>query len=148
MRSLVLAIGSFLNNFEGYGNQDFESQLRRVDELVEQERIRSERRIAELAAKRKEIVKNQRNAVKRINLLSQLKEVQQDLDDSSNEMDQSAPRSSSTVPSGNVETVSNVEINVKVEKEGVDRDGDRASKVDRVERVEQLSTNSGVGALL
>ena len=59
-----MAIGSFLNNFEGYGNQDFESQLRRVDELVKEERIRSERRIAELAAKRKEIVKNQRNAVK------------------------------------------------------------------------------------
>ena len=46
-----MAIGSFLNNFEGYGNQDFESQLRRVDELVKEERIRSERRIAELVAK-------------------------------------------------------------------------------------------------
>ena len=31
-----MAIGSFLNNFKGYGNQDFESQLRRVDDVVEQ----------------------------------------------------------------------------------------------------------------
>ena len=137
-----MAIGSFLNNFEGYGNQDFESQLRRVDELVKEERIRSERRIAELAAKRKEIVKNQRNAVKLSNLLAQLKEVQQELDDSSNEMDQSAPCSSSTVPSSNVETVSNVDINVKVEK-GIDRDGDGVSKVVLVERVDQASTDSG-----
>ena len=75
--------------------------------------------------------------------MAQLKEVQQDLDNSSNEMDQSAPQSSSTVPSGNVETVSNVEINVKVEKEGIDRGGDRVSKVDLVERVEQASTDSG-----
>ena len=122
------------------------SQLRRVDELVKEERFRSERRIAELAAKRKEIVKNQRNAVKLSNLLAQLKEVQQDLDGSSNEMDQSAPRSSFTVPSSNVETVSNVEINVKIEKQGVDRDDDRASKeiqVGQVERVEPPSTDSG-----
>ena len=59
-----MAIGSILNNFKGYGNQDFESQLRRVDDLVEEERRQFERRIAELVAKRKEIVKNQRNAVK------------------------------------------------------------------------------------
>ena len=37
----------------------------------------------------------------------------------------------------------NVEINVKVEKEGIDRGGDRVSKVDLVERVEQASTDSG-----
>ena len=128
-----MAIGSFLNNFEGYGNQDFESQLRRVDELVKEKRIRSERRIAELAAKRKEIVKNQGNAVKLSNLLAHLKEVQQELDNRSNEMDQSATLLlgtvvCSTVPSSNVETISNVDINVKVEK-GIDRDGDGVSKV-------------------
>ena len=111
-----MAIGSILNNFKGYGNQDFESQLRRVDDLVEEERRQFERRIAELVAKRKEIVKNQRNAVKLSNLLAQVKEVQQDLDGSSDEMDESALPSSSTVPSSNVETVSNVEINVKVKK--------------------------------
>ena len=63
----------------------------------------SEKRIAELAAKRKEIVKNQTNAAKLSNLLAQLKGVQQDLDDSSNEMDESTPPSSSTVPSSNFE---------------------------------------------
>ena len=138
-----MAIGSFLNNFEGYGNQNFESQLRRVDELVEEERIRSKRRIAKLAAKRKEFVKNQRNAIKVSNLLAQLKKVQQDLDNSSNEMDQSAPRSSSTVPSSNVKTVGNIEINEKIEKEGIDRGGDGVSKVVLVEKVEQASTDSG-----
>ena len=64
------------------------------------------------------------------------------MDDSSDEMDESAPSSSSTVPSSNVETVSNVDINVKVEK-GIDRDGDGASKVVLVERVDQASTDSG-----
>ena len=106
---------------------------RRVDELVKEKRIRSERRIAELAAKRKEIVKNQGNAVKLSNLLAHLKEVQQELDNRSNEMDQSATLLlgtvvCSTVPSSNVETISNVDINVKVEK-GIDRDGDGVSKV-------------------
>ena len=33
-----MTIDSFLNNFKGYGNQDFEFQLRRVDDLVEEER--------------------------------------------------------------------------------------------------------------
>ena len=116
----------------------------RVDDQVEEERRRSERRMAELAAKKKEIIRNQRNAVKLTNLFAQLKEVQQDLDDSSDEMDQSTSPSSSNVPSSNVETVSNVEIDGKTEKEGVD--SDRASKemqVDQVERVEPLSTDSG-----
>ena len=71
-------IGSFLNNFKGYGNQNFESQLRKVDDQVEEERRWFKKRIAKLAANRKEIVKNQRNAVKLSNLSAQLKEVQQD----------------------------------------------------------------------
>ena len=74
-------------------------------------------------------------------MLAQLKGVQQDLHDSSDEMDESSP-SSSTAPNSNVETVSDVKINVKVEKEAVGRDGDRVSKEDQVERVEQTSADS------
>ena len=103
-----------MNNVKGYGNRNFESQLKRLDDQVEEERRRFERRMAEFAAKRKDIIRNQRNAVKLTNFLAQLKEVQQDLDDSSDEMNESAPPSSSTVLSINVETVSNVEISVKV----------------------------------
>ena len=147
-----MAIGSFLDNFKGYGNHDFESQLKRLDGQVEDERRRFERRMAEFAAKRKDIIRNRRNAVKLTNLLAQLKEVQQDLDDSSDEMDESAPPSSPKVPSINVATVSNVETVVKVEKEGVDGGEDRTSEVDQVGvvdhagRVEPLSTDSGGSA--
>ena len=141
-----IAIDSFLYNFKGYGNLDIESQLRRVDGQVEEERRQFQRRMAELAAKRKDIIRNQRNAVKLSNLLAQLKEAQQDLDDSSDEIDESTLSSSSTVPSSNVETVSNVEINVKIKKQVVDRDDDRASKefqVGQVKRVEPPCTDSG-----
>ena len=106
---------------------------------MKEERRLFEKRMAEIAAKRKEIVGNQRNAAKLSDLLAQLKEVLQDSDDSSDEMDESTT-SSSTVPS------SNVEIEVKTENKGVGRDDERASKemqVDQVERVEPLSTDSG-----
>ena len=88
---------------QGYGTWYVESQLRRVDDQIEEKRRLSEKRMAELAAKRKEIVRNQTNAAKLSNLLAQLKGVQQDLNDSSDEMDESTPPSSSTVPSSNFE---------------------------------------------
>ena len=69
-------------------------------------------------------------------MLAQLKRVQQDLEDSSDEMDESTPPSGSTVLS------SNVEIEVKTENEGVGKDDERANKemqVDQVERVESFS---------
>ena len=81
-----------------------------------------------LAAKRKEVIANQRTAVKLSNLLAQLNEIQHDLDNSSDKMDEPTPPSSSTVRSSNVETFSNVKIYVKTEKEKVDSDGDRSSK--------------------
>ena len=115
-----MAIGLFVNSFKGYGNQDFESQLRRVDDQLEEERRWFEKRIVDLAAKRKDLVKNQKNAVKLSNLLAQLKEVQQDLDDSSHEMAQSTP-SSFTVSS------SNVKIEIKTENAGVDKVDERVS---------------------
>ena len=134
-----------MNNFKGYGNQDFESQLR-IDDLVEEERIRFERRIAELAAKKKEIVKNQRNAVKLSNLSAQLKEVQQD--NSLDKMEESPPSSSSTVLSSNVdigaETGSNVEIEIKTENAGVNKVDEQANKEMQEDRVEPLSKKSGL----
>ena len=147
-----MAIGLFVNSFKGYGNQDFESQLRRVDDQLEEERRWFEKRIVDLAAKRKDLVKNQKNAVKLSNLLAQLKEVQQDLDDSSDEMAQSTP-SSFTVFSSNVEikeeTGSNVKIEIKTENAGVDKVDERVSKemqIDRVESLESLSIYSGGSA--
>ena len=100
------SIGCFLDKFKGYGKQDFEAQLARLEKEAQDERARHERRMAELETRRREVLRNKRNADKLSSLLAQLKEVQDDMMGSSDE--EFTPH------------VEAVESSVKSEKDSVD----------------------------
>jgi hypothetical protein len=85
MPSAGAAIGSFLSSFRDFGKQDFGAQLSQIQSEELEERRRHQERMASLAARRKEVLKNQRNASKLQSLLAQLKEVQEDMDSSDSE---------------------------------------------------------------
>ena len=65
----------FLNKFESYGKQNFDAQLPRLKKEAQNERARHKRRMAELETRRREVLRNKRNADKLSSLLAQLKEV-------------------------------------------------------------------------
>ena len=79
------SIGSFLDQFKGYDTQDFDGQLARLDSQEQEVRQRFEEKMAALEAKRREVLRNKRNANKLSSLLAQLKEVQADMVDGSDE---------------------------------------------------------------
>ena len=79
------SIGSFLDLFKGYDTQDFDGQLARLDSQEQEVRQRFEEKMAALEAKRREVLRNKRNANKLSSLLAQLKEVQADMVDGSDE---------------------------------------------------------------